>query len=121
MRNVLPNDDPARNINIDLKLAALLSLILVLPFALLESLNNTINRQNAPDLLLLFGLLWLLPTAFIVILVPLVRKVRAGHSRAAANPINLVSRVALLALIAMLWGSLLFDQIPCFMGVSNCD
>lgn len=121
MRNVLPNDDRARNLYIDLKSAALLSLVLVLPFALLESLNHPISPQNAPDVLLLFGLLWLLPTAFILILVPLVRKVRAGHRSAAANLINLVSRVALLALIAMLWGSLLIDQMPCFMGVSNCD
>ena len=120
MRNVLPNGDPTRDITINLKSAALLSLILVLPFALLESLNNTITNQNAPGLIVLFGLLWLLPVAFIVILVPLVRKVRAGRS-VGENPINLVLRVALLALIATLWGGLLIDQMPCFMGIPNCD
>ena len=100
--------------------AALISFILVLPFAILESLNHTITRQNAPGLILLFGLLWLLPMSFIVILAPIVRTMRAGNS-ILANPVNLLFRVAFLALIAMMWGGLLIDQLPCFLGVPNCD
>jgi hypothetical protein len=120
MRSVLQNEDSTKYIATNLKSAALISFILVVPFAILESLNNTISRQNAPSLFVLFGLLWLLPMAFIAILVPLVRTVRAGKS-VMANPFNLLFRVAFLALIAMTWGSLLIDQIPCFMGVPNCD
>lgn len=100
--------------------AALISFILVLPFAILESLNHTITRQNAPGLILLFGLLWLLPVAFIVILAPIMRTARAGNS-VLANPINLLFRVAFLVLIAMMWGGLLIDQLPCFLGVPNRD
>lgn len=100
--------------------AALISFVLMLPFAILEALNNTITRQNAPGLILLFSVLWLLPTAFIVILVPIVRTVRAGNS-IMANPINLLFRVSFLALIAMIWGWGLIDQLPCFLGVPNCD
>lgn len=100
--------------------AALMSLILVLPFAILESLNQIITKQNATGLILLFGLLWLLPTAFIVILVPIVRTVRAGNN-ILAHPITLLVRVSFLALIAMMWGGLLIDQLPCFLGVPNCD
>lgn len=120
MRSVLQDESPTNNIAASLKSAALISLILMLPFVLLESLNQTMTRRNAPDLILLFGLLWLLPTALIVTLVPLVRTVRAGNS-VAANPLNLLFRVALLVLIAMMWRSLLMDQLPCFMGVPNCD
>jgi len=120
MRSVLQNEDPTKNIAISLKSAVLISFLLVLPFAILESLNNTITKQNSPGLIALFGLLWLLPTAFIVILMPMVRTMRAGGS-VMANPINLLLRVASLALIAMMWGGLLIDQIPCFMGVPNCD
>ncbi|MBA3256805.1 MAG: hypothetical protein H0T64_09180 [Pyrinomonadaceae bacterium] len=109
-----------KNITATLGSAALISFILVLPFAILEALNNTITKQNAPGLILLFGLLWLLPTAFIVILVPIVRTVRAGNS-IVANPINLLLRVAFLVLIAMTWGWGLIDQLPCFLGVPNCD
>jgi hypothetical protein len=100
--------------------AALISLILVLPFAILESLHNTVNPRKALDYIVLFGLLWLLPMAFVVILVPIVRTVRAGNS-ILANPITLLFRVAFLALIAMMWGGILIDQLPCFLGVPNCD
>ena len=109
-----------KTITTDLRSAAIISFILVLPFAILESLFNTVNQQNALGLTVLFGLLWLLPTAFIVILGPIVRNVRAGNS-IMANHINLLLRAAFLALIAMAWGGLLADQIPCFMGVPNCD
>ena len=100
--------------------AAFISFILVLPFAILESLNQTITRQNAPGLILLFGLLWLLPMAFIVTLMPIVRTVRAGNG-ILASPMNLLFRVAFLALVASMWGGLLLDQLPCFLGVPNCD
>ncbi|HEY9401696.1 MAG TPA: hypothetical protein VIQ24_03305 [Pyrinomonadaceae bacterium] len=120
MRSVLQDETSTNNIALSLKWAALIGLTLVLPFVILESLNQTINRQNAPGLILLFGLLWLLPTAFVVALVPIVRTVRAGNS-VRANPINLLLRVAFLTLVAMTWGGLLMDQLPCFMGVPNCD
>ncbi|MCA1614142.1 MAG: hypothetical protein LC800_08340, partial [Acidobacteria bacterium] len=92
-----------KTITTDLRAAAIISFILVLPFMILEALNNTITRQNGPGLMLLFGVLWLLPTAFIVILMPIVRAVRAGDS-ILANPIILLFRVAFLALIATTWG-----------------
>lgn len=120
MRNALQNENPTKNIVTNLKSAALISLILVLPLAILEYLNNTITKQNAPGLIVLFGLLWLLPVAFIVILAPVVRTVRAGQS-VMANPVNLFFRLAFLAFIAIVWGSLLIDQMPCFLGVPNCD
>ncbi|MGH9937825.1 MAG: hypothetical protein ACREAM_16390 [Blastocatellia bacterium] len=109
-----------KSIITNLGLAALISFILVLPFVILESLNNTITKQNAHGLFVLFGLLWLLPTAFIVILAPIVRTVRAGNS-IMANPITLLFRVAFLALIAWIWGVAIIDQLPCFLGVPNCD
>ena len=118
MRDVLRNED--RMMAANLKSAALISLILVVPFAILESLNQTLTTQNAPGLILLFGVLWLLPTAFIIILVPIVRSVRAGNSLL-AHPITFLFKVAILVFIAWFWGSLFIDQLPCFMGVPNCD
>lgn len=70
MRSVLQVEDPAKKIATNLKGAVIISFLLVLPFAILESLSATINRQNAPGLIVLFGLI---------------------------------------------------DQLPCFMGVPNCD
>ena len=100
--------------------AALVGLILVLPFVILEALNNTITRQKAPGLAVLFGLLWVLPTAFIVILMPIVRTARAGTS-ILASPLSLLLKVAFLTLIVMMWAGIVNDQLPCFLGVPNCD
>ncbi len=120
MRSAPRNEGPAKNLAMNPKSAALIGLVLVLPFALLEALNNTITGRNAPGLIVLFGLLWLLPMAFVVTLVPLVRAARAGNGLT-AKPVSLLSRVAFSALIAMMWGAIVIDQLPCFMGVPNCD
>lgn len=108
-----------KSIKRDLGVAAIISFILVLPLALLEALNNTITKENVSGLLLLFGLLWLLPTAFIVILMSILRSTRGN--RLVANPITLSLKIALLALIAMVWGWGVVDQLPCFLGIPNCD
>lgn len=120
MRDVLQNEGATKTIISDLRTAALISLLVVLPFAALEVLNQTPTRQSAPGVAMLFGLLWLLPVAFIVVLVRMVRAVRAG-SGIMAKPGGLLLGVAFLALTAMLWGANLIDQMPCFMGVPNCD
>lgn len=104
----------------DLKLASILSFLLLLPFAILEALNNPINRETAPGVILLFGLLWLLPTVFIIILLRLFRTARDGNS-VLANPTKLVFSVVFLALIGTIWVWGFTDQLPCFLGVPNCD
>jgi hypothetical protein len=104
----------------DLRTPALGSFILVLPFAILELANTTLTRQNAPDLVFLFGLLWLLPMTFLAVLTPVVQNVRAGR-RAAANPARLFLSVAVVLVLALVWGSLVVDQMPCFLGAPNCD
>jgi hypothetical protein len=100
------------------RLPALISSMLVLPLMLLEWINRRDFYGAFP--ILLFGILWLLPMAFILILMPIVRNVRAGNSLM-VNPISPLLKVALLILIAWLWVSLMFDQMPCFLGVPNCD
>ena len=117
---LIRHGEAMKNLLTNLRSPAIISFILVLPFVILEFMFNTVNKQNAPGLTVLFGLMWLLPTAFIVILAPIVRNVRAGNS-IMANPINLLLRASLLAFIAMMWTGILIDQWPCFMGVPNCD
>ena len=108
------------NITTDLRSAAAVGFALVLPLLILETLNNTVTRQNVPGLAMLFGAMWLLPAVFVFVLMPLVRNVRAGQS-VVANPVSLSLRVAFLALIATVWTWALVDQLPCFLGVPNCD
>lgn len=107
-----------KNISKDFGLAAAISFILVLPFMILEWINHRNLHESFP--IALFVVLWLLPTAFIVILMPMIRSVRAGNS-IMGNPISLVFKVAFLALIVTIWGWGFIDQLPCFLGVPNCD
>lgn len=133
----VPQDEDPKNITTNPRSMAIISLILAMPLAILlpiavfeiEPFNGLLkslfteadgHRTNALGLAVEGGAMLLLPVAFIVNLVPIVRNVRAGNS-ILANPINLLLGVALLVFIAMTWGWALNDQIPCFMGVPNCD
>lgn len=107
-----------KNIITNLRSAAIISFILVVPFTILELVNRRDFHESFP--MVLFGVLWLLPMIFIATLMPMVRNVRAGNS-IMANPGHLLLRSALLVFIAMMWGGILIDQWPCFMGVANCD
>jgi hypothetical protein len=90
-----------------LRTAALIGALVVLPFLILQAVNATITRRQIGDLLVLFGLLWFLATAFVFTLTT-----RRGY---------VVVRVALLILIGLTWGSVVVDQMPCFLGIPNCD
>lgn len=118
---LITEGDAMKNILANPRSAAIISFLLVLPFMILELINRRNFSEGFP--IPLFGILWLLPMIFIVILMSLARIVRAGN-RMMANPANLLlllSRVAILALIAMMWAGILVDQMPCFLGVPNCD
>lgn len=120
MRDVLQNEDPMKNIAANPKAAAMISFFLVLPFALLDLLFNPSRGQNLLDPLVLFGLLWLLAMVFITISAPVVRSLRAGNN-ILTNPATLLLRVAVLVAVAWMWGVAVVDQLPCFIGVPNCD
>ena len=120
MRDVLQNEDPMKNIATNLKSAAIISFFLVLPLAILDFLFNPLRRQNLLDPIVLFGLLWLLPMVFIVLFAPIVQSIRAGNN-ILTSPVTLLFRVAFLIFIAWIWGVAIIDQLPCFIGIPNCD
>lgn len=101
-----------------LRIPAILSLALVLPFMVLEVINRRSYHEGFP--IALFALLWLLPLSFILVALPITRS-PAGGAGTLAQRLGILLRVALLVLIAWLWGSLVLDQLPCFLGVPNCD
>ena len=115
---LLTQGDPMKNTLTNLRSPALISLIFVVPFMILELVNRQNFNKDFP--LPLFVIMWLLPMIFIVTLMPMVRNMRMGNGLM-AHPINLLIRVILLILIAWIWTSLLIDQMPCFLGVPNCD
>ena len=105
---------PARN----LRTPSIISSILVLPFMILEFVNRQAFHEDFP--IPLFAIMWLLPLSFILILMPIVRNLRA-QERITANPFSLLLGVVFLILLAWLWVGLIHDQMPCFLGVPNCD
>jgi hypothetical protein len=114
-------DNKAKSIIATIGVAALISLILVAPFALLELWYNTTKTSSYSHFPFpLFGLLWLLPTVSIVTAAPILRAIRARTS-VLAHPVTLLLRVAFVTLTTMLWVLIIKDQLPCFLGVPNCD
>jgi len=97
---------------------AIIASALVLPFMLLELVNRRGLGEGFP--VALFLVMWVLPALFIVVAMPIVRDLRAG-ARVTANPLGVLSRIAALILITWLWLAIVIDQLPCFLGVPNCD
>lgn len=102
----------------NLKTAAIISFITVLPFVILELTFNT--SINVSDFTALFGFLWLSAAASVVVLMPVLQNVRAGNC-AAAKPFNLLLRIAFSALVLTMWAGIIIDQLPCFLGAPSCD
>ena len=98
--------------------SALISLLLILPLMIMEVVNRRNFNEDFP--IGLFVMLWLLPVLFILTGMPILRNVRAGNS-ILVKPVILLIRVVFLILIVWFWGNLLIDQMPCFLGVPNCD
>jgi hypothetical protein len=101
-----------------LRVPAIISFILVLPLMIMEVANRRSFNEGFP--VLLFVVMWLLPVIFLLILTPIIRTIRTGNSLL-AGPLKLLLSVALLVLIAIVWTGALIDQMPCFLGVPNCD
>ena len=97
---------------------AIISLLLVLPFIILELVNRRTFHESFP--ISLFAWLWLLPVIFMITLMPVVRTIRAGNG-IPAQPATLLIKALISVLIAGVWITLLVDQLPCFLGVLNCD
>jgi hypothetical protein len=108
------------NVLAAIRLPMIISSILLLPFMALELINRQAFRAREGLPVILFFVLWLLPAAFILISVPTLRNVRSV-SRSGTYLISVLLGVAALIFIAWLWGSTILDQMPCFLGVPNCD
>lgn len=99
------------------KSAALISSVMVLPLLVLELFNQPFQKANITSSIVLFSVLWLVPVAFIVLVRPVVR----ADSGVTFLSVNTLVRLAFAILLVFFWGSLVADQMPCFLGVPNCD
>jgi hypothetical protein len=110
--------DIMQTILTNLRLPAMVSFLLILPFMIMEVVNRQNFNEGFPVPLFIF--MWVLPVLFILISTPIIRSIRAGNS-ILVNPIVRLIRVILLAFIVWMWFGILIDQLPCFLGVPNCD
>ena len=107
-----------KNMFMTLRSPALISLLLMIPFMVMEVADRRGFNEGFP--IPLFVIMWLLPLSFILTAMPMVRNLQAGNSLM-AQPVNLLIRIVILVFVAWMWTSLLIDQMPCFLGVPNCD
>ena len=107
-----------KNLQKDLIVAAVISLIILLPFIMMEILNRKGMPESFP--VFLFAFLWLLQGAFLFLILPLVKKLWIGKGFQLKFTALLV-RLPVMIFIAWMWSSILVDQMPCFLGVVNCD
>ncbi len=101
-----------------LKIPAIISSLLLLPLVIMELINQPSSRLNFP--LPLFGMLWLLPVMFMVVLQPMLNQIKRGQV-SQIHPVGFILSLAALILLASMWFGILLDQLPCFLGVPNCD
>jgi hypothetical protein len=102
----------------NLRWPAIISFLLVIPFMIMEVVNRRNFNEGFPTPL--FVIMWLLPLLFILTATPMVRSIGAGNS-IVANPVILVVRTVFLVFLVWMWFGILIDQMPCFLGVPNCD
>lgn len=100
-------------------IAVMIGFALTLPFVILEYVNTRgFATLGFPGVL--FAFLWFLSFAFVLTLTPTIRDVRSGES-VVARPASFILRAVMMIAIAALWVALVRDQMPCFMGIPNCD
>lgn len=100
--------------------AAIIGLVVVLPFLLLE----VVNGQSAGFPVALFIGLWLLPMLCAWIVLPVIQRLRGRRERVAGSSSpqgSLWISVLLVLPLIVVWAALVIDQMPCFLGIPNCD
>lgn len=101
----------------NLRTPLLIGLLLTLPFAILELINQ---KANPGFPFAIFGFLWVSSTLFVATLHPILRYLRAG-GKLFDHPFSLLTRLVILFLIGAMWLGTVSDQMPCFLGIPNCD
>ena len=99
----------------DIRYAALVSLLLVLPLLTLELLFNQ-STSWGTDSVVLYGSLYLLAVSLVLALIVVARIARARESA-----FKMLAGAVMLGVLGFVLGSLVIDQMPCFLGVPNCD
>jgi hypothetical protein len=96
----------------------LISFALVAPFIVLEWVNRRAFQEELP--LVLFTFMWLHALLIALLLTPVVRRLRSEKSLGALTP-GYWAGLVLSAILIVAYAQVVIDQLPCFLGVPNCD
>lgn len=97
-----------------MRLNLIASLIILLPFALMELINRSDYDDSFP--VMLFAVLWVLSFGSITSVRSLIKLMKEKK-----QPWAMLGFFILAGVSCGLWLSLVCDQLPCFLGVENCD
>jgi hypothetical protein len=96
----------------------LISATLVAPFIVLELVNRRTYHEDFPFVLFTF---MSLHSLFIVLLLtPALRRLRAERSLRALG-LGHWAGLLLGIFLVIVYANVVIDQLPCFLGVPNCD
>lgn len=101
-----------------LLIPAILGALTTIPFVALEWSNGDQFKLGFPYPV--FIPMWLFASAFFSLLIPLAQDIKARRDLL-TDKLNLSLRLLALVFLVWLWVGFVSDQMPCFLGVPNCD
>ncbi len=115
---MMPQDQSAPGTLKSFVTALLVSSTLVAPFIVLQWVNRRAPHEGFPFVLFIFMSLHSL--AIVLLLTPALRRLRSeGEFR--ALKLGHWAGFVLAAILVFAYVDVVIDQLPCFLGVPNCD
>ena len=111
-------DAPVREAPTSLMNRVLIGAMLVAPFMVLQSVNRRAFGEEFPFALFVF--MSLTSAGIVLALTPGLRRLRSERRLAALTLGHWAGLVA-AALLVCVYAAVVLDQLPCFLGVPNCD
>lgn len=107
-----------KNKILSLLIPIFLGVLATLPFVALEWTNGGQFKDGIPYPV--FIPMWFFASAFFSLLIPFVQDIRARRDLL-QDKLTLSLRLLALVFLIWLWIGFVSDQMPCFLGVPNCD
>jgi hypothetical protein len=98
--------------------SAVAGLMATIPFMALQSVNTHNFWTDFP--IAVFGSLWVFAAVFIGTIGAILNQARMP-GKTMARKMLVVAGIVFAFAVAMIWFGFVVDQMPCFLGVPNCD
>lgn len=115
---MMTHDQAAPGILKSFVTSILISSALVAPFIVLQWVNRRAFHENFP--FVLFTFMSMHSLFIVLLLMPALRRIRAERNLRALN-LGHWAGLVLSAFLMFAYANVVIDQLPCFLGVPNCD